>query len=119
MKHTHPIARPTERSKAAIGAVCAITRILPGEVLSLARKQPIVDARWAVFWFLKHECKYATFKIGRVMGRDHTTVLWALKHVTDKQIDIAKRAKERLTRTCPELFRPCRDQPAQEMRVTA
>lgn len=119
MKHTHPVARPTERSKAIVGAVGIIGRVPVGAIMSITRKQEVVDARWAAFWVLKHECKYGLAKIGRVMGRDRSSARYALKHITSKQIDLAKRAKERLTHTRPELFRPYRDAPAQEMRVTA
>jgi chromosomal replication initiation ATPase DnaA len=118
MKYSHPVARPTERSKAVVGAASIIRCVSVGAIMSITRKQEVVDARWAAFWVLKHECKYGLAKIGRVMGRDRSSARYALKHMNERQIELAIMVKERLVHTRPEIFRPYREQPAQEMRVT-
>jgi chromosomal replication initiation ATPase DnaA len=94
MKHTHPIARPTERSKAVLGAVSIIRCVSVGAIMSITRKQEVVDARWAAFWVLKHECKYGLAKIARVLGRDRSTVRYAFKHMNERQIELAIMAKK-------------------------
>jgi hypothetical protein len=110
-KHRHPPPRPTERSRAVLGAVSIIRCVSVGAILSITRKQEVVDARWAAFWVLKHECKYGLAKIARVLGRDRSTVRYALKQMNERQIELAEMARDRLIHTRPELFRPASFQP--------
>lgn len=48
-------------------------------ILSRSRKHPVVACRHEIFIELKKELRWSASRIGKLCGKDHTTVLHALK----------------------------------------
>lgn len=67
------------------------------DIVGLSRRQRHIQARHAVIWVLVKWCGYSTPQTGRVVNRDHSSVLHALSK-TDRYADIL-----------PELLRRLRD----------
>jgi chromosomal replication initiator protein len=51
------------------------------ELRGRSRKRKIAWARQEAMALVWHEHKLSTVRIGQLFGRDHTTVLWALRQV--------------------------------------
>lgn len=68
------------------------TRVRPEDLLGASRKQPIAGARQLAMWKLRQvraddgSCRYSAPEIGRVFGRDHSTVLHAERAVEARMV---------------------------------
>lgn len=51
------------------------------DVFSDFRERKVTRARWAAMYVLRHEKGYSFPEIGRVMNRDHTTVIHGVRRV--------------------------------------
>lgn len=102
-------AQPKGRAKAIIETVCSITKQRQVDVLSRCKWQPYVDARFAIYHLLRTELGYNYSRIGRSVGRNHSTVMQGLKRLSPKQIELAAKAWRQLQAL--ELFRPASFQP--------
>jgi chromosomal replication initiation ATPase DnaA len=61
--------------------VCRARHVTRAEVCGCRRTKAIVAARHEVWWRLRHhpELSFSYEEIGRLFGRDHTTVLAAVR----------------------------------------
>lgn len=57
---------------------CAGRGITPDDLLGGSRRGPVVRARQACMWRLYMELHLSMPQVGWLLGRDHTTVLYAL-----------------------------------------
>jgi hypothetical protein len=64
----------------AIAYVSVVTSVPARLILSEVRDRPVARARQQVMWFLRKE-GFSYPEIGRVMGRDHSTVVHAFNSV--------------------------------------
>lgn len=69
------------------GRICKATGIFPSEILSNRRNVQVTVARQAIVYWLCRMTPLTLPQIGRIMNRDHTTILYA------KNAYVAKRAK--------------------------
>jgi chromosomal replication initiation ATPase DnaA len=58
--------------------------VSPREILSPFRDKPIVSARYELFWRLRVERKYSFGRIGLLLDRDHSTVVYGVKRHAEK-----------------------------------
>lgn len=66
--------------------ICAAANITKEELYSNSRKREIVDARAAVWFVLNKRLACPLAYIGELYGRDHTTVLHAVRRVQGSKI---------------------------------
>jgi len=69
------------------GRICKATGILPSEILSNRLNRQVTLARQAVVYWLCRLTPLSLPQIGRIMHRDHTTI------ISSKEAYVAKRAK--------------------------
>jgi chromosomal replication initiation ATPase DnaA len=65
-------------------AVCKTHQVPIKEVLSGSRFRNAVRARRALCWLLRDKYKFSFPDIGRALGIDHTTVMYAVKMHLEK-----------------------------------
>lgn len=53
----------------------------PEDVLAGSRKPQVIRARQAACWLLRHRTRLSLPAIGRILGCDHTTVLYSVRKV--------------------------------------
>lgn len=63
--------------------VCEVCDVERNDVLSERRYQELVVARQLFCWFANRELKQTLAHIGKVLKRDHTTVIHSVKTVDD------------------------------------
>jgi chromosomal replication initiation ATPase DnaA len=73
-----PRERNKERTLADIAPIAAVHGVSVEEILGKSRLANIVAARWDCFAMYRTGGK-STLQIGRIMGRDHSTVCHALQ----------------------------------------
>lgn len=67
-----------------LSAVGRYYEIEPDRLLGRERHVPVSLARQVAIYLLYTETEYRSLKgIGRVFGRDHTTVLYAVRHIEE------------------------------------
>ena len=60
-----------------VAETCCVTE---QEIVSRSRKRNLVDARHLANFFIRRECIYMSLSsIGKLMGRDHATVIHSVK----------------------------------------
>jgi len=74
-------AKPSPRAIAEkiVRDVCAARRMSVEQALSVRREAAYIDARAEIAWSLREQCHWSYPKIGQFLGRDHSTVIWAVK----------------------------------------
>lgn len=65
----------------AIDAICSIAGLTQAQLISRSRKDRTVISRAIVYDFLYVNFEFSTCEIGGVFGRNHSTVLNALKKI--------------------------------------
>jgi hypothetical protein len=55
------------------------TGVTRRELMGKGKSDRIAIARHLLFWLLSTHCDMSSAAIGRMLGRDHTTILWGLK----------------------------------------
>ena len=73
----------SEAFQNASSAVCRAFQVVPDEIASSKRYKEYVEARVALAYILRTKEVYALNKIGRLMRKDHTTVMHYLKCAED------------------------------------
>lgn len=69
----------TQRIDAIIAACARRHRVSVADILGPRRFKHIVAARWEAIRAVAAEFpEFSTPRLGRIFGRDHTTILWAL-----------------------------------------
>jgi chromosomal replication initiator protein len=63
-----------ERAAAGLG-------VTPDDVLGRSRRQEVAYARHLAMYLIRRRLDWSLPRIGRFLGRDHTTVLYALRQV--------------------------------------
>jgi hypothetical protein len=73
------------------------------EIASPSRRREIAEARFHAIWLMRHICGYSLNVIGgHFGGRDHTTILNAVKKIEDERTTQPALA-DRLERLCEEI----------------
>lgn len=75
-------ARPNARTKALVGLIAAETGCDPQAILGHQRERKLVKARWRLMKELRAN-GYSLSQIGHQLGRDHTSVLHALRRLEE------------------------------------
>lgn len=57
------------------------------DILGKTRLAPVVDARYEVAFIARNQLGYTLPRIGRALGRDHTSVLNGLRRIDRKMQD--------------------------------
>jgi chromosomal replication initiation ATPase DnaA len=71
-----------------LAEVCDATGVDPLDIRGHARDPFTVSARWA-WWALLRESGRSYPEIGRLVGRDHSSIIHALKHAPDREQTLA------------------------------
>lgn len=72
------------RSMAIMVDVCKDRMVKVSEVLGGGKSDRVVKARWEVIRRLRTEMNLSTTQIGRIIRKDHSTVVHALQQINDK-----------------------------------
>lgn len=72
-----------------------IVGVDPKDIVGPSRRQQHIQARHAVIWVLVMWCGYSTPQTGRVVNRDHSSVLHAISK-TDRYADVLPELLRRL-----------------------
>lgn len=72
-----------------VSAVAETFNVLPKDILSRSRRRRFTLPRHVAMWLCLRSGKRSTTQIGRLFGRDHTSVMHARRHV-DKLITEGK-----------------------------
>lgn len=64
-----------------VAAVCKVCRVSREEIFSATRKAQIVKARHVLMYLLRIDGQLSLPKIGKLLARDHATILHAVKKV--------------------------------------
>ena len=74
------LCRPTERPELTVERVSAELGVTVGDILSRTRLRHVAHARAVVAWVLRqHELSFPA--IGRLLGRDHTSIMTAVRKI--------------------------------------
>lgn len=79
------MSAPT-RIPAAVTRAAAVFGVSEGAILSDSRDSQAVAARHAVAWVLRNESGLSLIAIGRILGRDHSTVMYAIRAAEQRAI---------------------------------
>jgi chromosomal replication initiation ATPase DnaA len=71
-----------------------VTRTSTPEIMGAAKHRSIVQVRWAIIYALRRQGKSVS-EIGRIMKRDHTSVLYAFS-----RIDTLRKVDDHLDALC-------------------
>jgi len=66
-------------AKIAENVICRNLNILPEEFKSKSRERYIVEARHLYYWLLRKKTNYSLSTLGKMLGKDHATVLHSIK----------------------------------------
>lgn len=69
---------PRQKTMQDVEAVARIYRVKADEVMSHSRRDRAVKARQAVMWMLRYFRGWSYMEIGRLMNRDHSTVVYGI-----------------------------------------
>lgn len=72
-----------------VAEVSVSTGIPPSQIMGRSRLAPVADAR-ALCMFIARRQGFSLSRIGKSMNRDHTTVLAAIRKMTQRAADIQK-----------------------------
>ena len=72
-------------AKGIIEEVSNQTMIPVRDILGKKRDHPTAHARQLCFYRIQRECNYSLPRIGRLFGRDHTTVLHGIRQEEKRQ----------------------------------
>ena len=80
----------TTKQRAEIARIFEVVGELTGatraEIVSSSRERGIAEARWIAMYCVRNRMNLSLQRIGRVFGgRDHTTVINALKQIKDRK----------------------------------
>jgi chromosomal replication initiation ATPase DnaA len=64
-----------------IAEVCCLRAVPIPEVFGFSRERRVTAARWESWWRIKYELGLSYPQIAHIFGRDHTTVLHAIKRM--------------------------------------
>lgn len=70
---------PHAHSKRIIREVASARRVALSDVLGRDRTMNVCDARREAIWRLRQEKKLSQTQLGRIFGRCHTTICYALQ----------------------------------------
>jgi chromosomal replication initiation ATPase DnaA len=70
---------PGDRTRRIINVVAAYYKVPVGDVLGRSRTETVVEARWAAMTAAWVETTLSFPQLGRLFGRDHTSVLHAVQ----------------------------------------
>lgn len=79
VKRLGNVGRMSTRWREILSAVCKAHRVSVKEVVGRSRYAPLVAARHEAMWRMWQETRMSTPMIGKCFGRDHATVLHALR----------------------------------------
>lgn len=65
-----------------IEIVSMATGVPVADIMSKSRKQHINEAR-QLYWKRLYECGFTYVEIGRISGRNHSTIYHGIRHVSD------------------------------------
>ena len=72
----------------------------PADVIGPKQSKPIARGRQLCMWLLRHETQHSYSMIGRVISRDHTTVVHGVNAITERmESDEALKAKAEALRS--------------------
>lgn len=77
------------QAEAIIREVCLARKVRRNELFSARRRPHIVAARHEACWRLKNETSMSLPQIGRLLGRDHTTVLHGVRKHAERVAEAA------------------------------
>ncbi len=91
--NTHEWDRlPTRKGREIIRAVLYVTGVRQVDFMSHRRSYVFVEARQLACWFMRHYTGLSAPQIGRMIGgRDHSTILHAIKRVNAQPDKFSKR----------------------------
>lgn len=72
-----------ERADVIISKVAAFYGMSNAEIRGKCRKKELVKARWLAMYFIRSKTDFTLNTIGDLFGRDHTTVIHALRTIND------------------------------------
>lgn len=75
-------------AKGIIEQVSNQTMIPVHDLLGKKRDHPTAHARQLCFYRIQRECNYSLPRIGRLFGRDHTTVMHGIRQEEKRQADM-------------------------------
>jgi chromosomal replication initiation ATPase DnaA len=92
----------SRRIVAAVGRVWVVSQ---GEMLSPSRDAHFVEARWVAMHLMRSRLGIAARNVARLMGRDHSTVLHALRSIAARlaRDDELRRQVGRVTSALEEM----------------
>ena len=82
---THPNIIPMQfpHGQAVLRAISEATEIPLVRLTGGERNQPLVRARWVFCWVMHQTSGYSLPEIGRLIGRDHTTIMHGLRRARE------------------------------------
>lgn len=66
-------------AKDILRRVCSVFDVEKSDILRDVRHREAVRARWVAMYAIQHILGYSYPQIGRIMGKDHTTVMHGIK----------------------------------------
>lgn len=96
----------TTKQKGQIARIFQVVGELTGatraEIVSSSRERGIAEARWIAMYCVRNRLNLSLQRIGQVFGgRDHTTVINALKQIRDRKTDKLEEAMDKLGSSKP------------------
>lgn len=70
-----------------IALAARLCQVRPQDITGSSRRRRIVRARQAAAWALRNGTKLSLVEIGEVLGRHHTTVMYALERIERESRD--------------------------------
>ena len=61
--------------------VCSLAGVSPAAALGESRRAGLAKARQCIMWKLKHDRGYSSYQIGKMLGKDHATIIHGIRQV--------------------------------------
>lgn len=90
-----------ERIQKVERAIAQAAGVTVKEIYGRSRLQAIVDARHAIWFVLHKQMGYTSAYLGRIYGRDHTTILSGVRSIRERAAD---HVVDGLRKILPEVF---------------
>lgn len=83
------------KSDSSIDAVCRHYGFSRNTMMEKSRKGAVVEARYVAMYLIRKNTTYSLHAIGAIFKKDHATVLWGVKTVSNL-LEVDKEFKERM-----------------------
>lgn len=81
MKEKSELKQQIEKAEQIIGKVAAFYGMSNKLIKGKCRQKEFVKARWIAMYFIRQQTDFPLKTIGDMFGRDHTTVIHALREI--------------------------------------